>query len=77
MAQVLIRDLSEKTIEKLKEQATRHGRSLQAELKTILETQSQQASKAEARALAARIRRQIPAGPQTDSGDLQSEDRQR
>ncbi len=35
------------------------------------------AHKAEARALAARIRQRIDSRSQTDSGELQSEDRQR
>ena len=53
------------------------GRSLQAQLKTILEAQAQLVSKAEARALAARIRRRIGSRPQTDSGALQAEGRMR
>jgi plasmid stability protein len=77
MAQVLIRDLDDSVVEKLKRQAADHGRSLQAELKAILEEQAQQAGKAEARALAARIRHRIASRPQTDSGILQAEDRQR
>jgi plasmid stability protein len=37
MAEVLVRDLSPATVQKLKKLARRHGRSLQAELKSILE----------------------------------------
>ena len=77
MAEVLVRDLDTSVVEKLKARAAAHGRSLQAELKAILEAQARQATKAEARALAARIRRRIGARPQTDSGMLQAEDRER
>jgi plasmid stability protein len=37
MAQILIRDLDPKVVEKLKEQAARNGRSLESELRVILE----------------------------------------
>jgi plasmid stability protein len=77
MAQVPIRDLDAAVVEKLKARAAANGRSLQAELKAILEAHARQATKAEARALAARIRRRIAARPQTDSGRLQAEDRER
>ena len=56
MAQVLVCDLDTSVVEKLKVRAADHGRSLQAELKAILEAQARQVTKAEAHALAARIR---------------------
>jgi plasmid stability protein len=37
MAQVLIRNLDDKVVGRLKKQAKQHGRSLQAEVKLILE----------------------------------------
>jgi len=37
MAQVLVRQLNDKVIERLKIRAKEHGRSLQSEVKTILE----------------------------------------
>jgi antitoxin FitA len=77
MAQVLVRDLDTSIVEKLKTRAADHGRSLQAELKAILEAQARQVTKVEARALAARIRQRIGSRPQTDSGLLQAEDRER
>jgi antitoxin FitA len=77
MAQVLVRDLDDTVVEALKQRAAANGRSLQAELKAILEEQAHMAYKAEARALAARIRQRIAARAQTDSGALQAEDRQR
>lgn len=77
MAQVLIRDLDDSVVESLKTIAATHGRSLQTELKLVIETHARKASKAEARALTARIRRRIGAKQQTDSGILQAEDRER
>jgi plasmid stability protein len=77
MAQVLVRDLDESVVDRLKERAGQNGRSLQAELKALLESQADLMSKADARALAARMRRRVGARPQTDSGTLQAEDRGR
>jgi antitoxin FitA len=77
MPQVLVRDLDATVVERLKARAADNGRSLQAELKAILETQARQMTKAEARALAARIRQRLAGRPQTDSGELQAEDRTR
>jgi plasmid stability protein len=37
MAQVLVRQLDEKVVDRLKRRAKEHGRSLQSEVKTILE----------------------------------------
>jgi len=37
MAQVLVRQLNDKVVERLKKRAKEHGRSLQSEVKTILE----------------------------------------
>lgn len=37
MAQVLVRQLDDKVVERLKKRAKEHGRSLQSEVKTILE----------------------------------------
>jgi plasmid stability protein len=77
MARVLVRDLDAAVVEKLKAHAVHHGRSLQAELKAILEAQARQVTKAEARALATRIRQRLSARRHTDSGELQAEDRAR
>ena len=77
MAQVLIRDLDDSIVESLKTIAASHGRSLQAELKLAIENHARKANKAEARVLAARIRRRIRSKRQTDSGILQAEDRER
>ena len=77
MAQVLVRDLDAAVVAKLKAHAANHGRSLQAELKAILEAQARQVTKVEARALAACIRQRLSAQRHTDSGELQAEDRAR
>lgn len=37
MAQVLVRQLDDKVVDQLKERAKEHGRSLQSEVKTMLE----------------------------------------
>lgn len=75
MAQVLIRELDATVIDALKGRAASNRRSLQAELKAILEEQAYLADKAESRALAERIRQHIVSRPQTDSGRLQAEGR--
>jgi plasmid stability protein len=77
MAQVLIRDLDETVVKVLKQRAAINRRSLQAELKAILEEQAHLAHKAAARSLAAHIRQRIAVRTHTDSGELQAEDRQR
>ncbi len=76
MAQVLVRDLKADVVARLKARAKRNGRSLQTELKAILQTASRQ-SAVDARALADRIRRQLGGRPHTDSVELLAEDRAR
>ena len=76
MAQVLVRRLDPPTLERLKARALRHGRSLQAELKAILEKASE-ADVLDARLVADRIRRSLRGRRTTDSGAMQSEDRRR
>ncbi len=71
---VLIRGLDSGTLQRLKQRASGHGRSLQAELKAILEAQVS-VDKAKARSLAARIRKRIGMRTQTDSGQLQHKGR--
>jgi len=44
MAQVLIQDVAEDTVAKLKDRASHHGRSLQQELRLILEEAARQNS---------------------------------
>ena len=76
MAQVLIRDLKADVVARLKARAKRHGRSLQTELKEILETASRH-SPVEARAVADQIRRRLAGRALSDSADLIAEDRAR
>jgi plasmid stability protein len=76
MSHVLIRDLSASVVRRLKARARRHGRSLQTELKQILE-QSSQSTAADARRIADRLRRRLAGRPQSDSGKLQAEGRSR
>ncbi len=76
MAQVLVRNLDPAVVERLKSRALRHGRSLQAEVKRVLE-QAAGAGVEDARALAARIRRRLAGRRHSDSAALVAEDRRR
>jgi len=76
MPNVLLRDLDPGVIEKLKARARKHGRSLQAELKHILE-QAARTNTDTARALAARIRQRLAGRAYSDSAALLAEDRRR
>ena len=76
MPNILVRDLRAETTKRLKERARRHGRSLQAEVKSVLE---QVAGKTleEVLAEAASMRRRFQSRPMADSCDLIREDRER
>ncbi len=76
MAQVLVRDLKIDVVARLKARAKRNGRSLQTELKEILQAASRH-NAVDARALADRIRRQLGGRRHTDSVELLAEDRAR
>jgi antitoxin FitA len=76
MAQVLVRDLKADVVARLKARAKQRGRSLQTELKDILDQASRQRA-IDARALAARIRRQLGGRGHCDSVQLLAEDRAR
>ncbi|NIR46302.1 MAG: Arc family DNA-binding protein [Gemmatimonadetes bacterium] len=76
MAQLLVRDLDNEVVERLKARARRHGRSLEAELRQIL-GRAATADVVEARAVADRIRRQLSGREHSDSADLVAEDRER
>jgi len=76
VAQVLVRDLKTEVVSRLKARAERNGRSLQTELKEILQTASRN-SALDARAVADRIRRQLGGRAHTDSVELLAEDRRR
>ncbi len=76
MARVLIRNLDERTVARLKERAARNDRSLQAELQMIVE-RAAMTDVIEGRALAARIRRKLGNRQHTDSTAMLSADRKR
>lgn len=76
MAQVLVRDLDESVIERLKRRARRHQRSLEAELRHIL-VESARTDMVEAGVVASRIRRKLADREHSDSAELVAEDRER
>ena len=76
MARVLIRDLDERTVERLKARALRNGRSLQAELQLIVERAAAM-DIVESQNVAARIRRKLSDRKHSDSASLLADDRRR
>lgn len=84
MAQVLVEDISPIILEKLEILAQQHGRTLQEELKDILQQAAENklyyhtgGDMAYARVAAARMREQLAGGIHTDSAELLREDRDR
>ncbi|MBI3467022.1 MAG: hypothetical protein HY000_28745 [Planctomycetes bacterium] len=76
MAQVLVRGLDQETVERLRRRAESRGRSLQAELKEILERASR-VDMLKARQLADQIRHSLEGPFHSDSASLIAEDRAR
>ena len=76
MSQLLVRDLTAETIQRLKDRARRHGRSLQGEVKVILEAAAS-LSPDEARLVAEGWRERLAGQPHSDSAELVREDRGR
>jgi len=74
MAQILIRNIEENVVDRLKKRAALHGRSLQAEVKIILE-QTDHLDMASALKVADRISKKLKGRPVTDSVELLREDR--
>ncbi len=74
MAQILIRDLDTDTVERLKSRARRHGRSLQGEVKAILEDAATY-SMVEAAAVAERWQQALAGRDYGDSAAAIREDR--
>ncbi len=79
MAQVLVRDLKESTVKKLKRRARKAGRSLQAEVRMVPEElpEEPKPSPAEAWKLADEFRERLKGRKFTDSVKLLREDRYR
>jgi hypothetical protein len=77
MPDVLVRDLSERSLELLGAHARARNRSLQAELKHILEQAAQASDTETALAIADQIRRQLVGRNLGDSAHLVAEDRVR
>ena len=77
MPDVLIRDVDEAALARLKARARGNGRSLGAELKIIIEQASRRDDKATARTLAEEMSCRLAGRPHTDSAELLREDRLR
>jgi len=76
MAQLLVRDLDEKTVKRLKALARRHGRSLQGQVKLLLE-EAAMLSIGEAMAVVEKWQRRLAGSRFVDSAKLVREDRRR
>ena len=76
MSDLLVRDLDSDTIERLKLRARRHGRSLQGEVKAILQAASA-FSLSEAGAIAEEWQRRLANGTYSDSAEAIRQDRER
>ena len=76
MAQIVVRHLDEETVDLLKERAQENGRSLQAEVKSILEGAVRIRTE-DFRAAAAKIRERFKGRTFSDSAELIREDRER
>lgn len=79
MPDVLVRGLDQSTVDNLKSRAKRNGRSLQSELRVILQGLSGLTAEPEETRFerAQRIRGQIKTPQRSDSTDLIREDRER
>ena len=76
MAQILVRDLDDDLVKRLKKRAKQNGRSLEAEIRIILD-QSDTITMTDARKLADKIRARFKGKKQSDSAALIREDRDR
>ena len=77
MAQVLVRQLNDEVVDRLKKRAKEHGRSLQSEVKTILEDAVPDYERAWKRIDSLRLRLKRSSRKFTNSADLIREDRDR
>ena len=76
MPHILVRDLDPDTIERLKASAKQHGRSLQGEVKAILE-EAMPMTMSEARAVSEKWQKYFKGRKFSDSAKLIREDRNR
>ena len=77
MAQVLVRQLDDKVVDRLKKRAKEHGRSLQLEVKTILEDAVPDYERAWKRIDSLRLRLKRLGRKFSSSADLIRKDRDR
>ena len=77
MAQLLVRDLDDATVARLKERARRNRRSLQAEAKAILEANAPRYTRDEALAVFRSWQSRFAGRALSDSAELIREDRGR
>jgi antitoxin FitA len=81
MSEIVVRNIDESVVEQLESRARQNGRSIQAELKLVLEQaarpNSARLSRAAYRALADQLRASLGDRPQADSAGLLAEDRAR
>jgi plasmid stability protein len=75
MGSILVRGLDPKTIERLKERAGLNGRSLQQEVKELLERAAEMLTMSEARRVSERWRHRLGRRAFSDSARLIREDR--
>ena len=72
---IVVRGLGQKTIERLKERVRLNGRSLQQEVKALLERAAETLTMREARQLSERWRHRLGGRSMSDSAQLIREDR--
>lgn len=77
MANLTIRNVDDAVVEVLKARAKAHNRSLEAELRELLNAAARPSSPVDLRSLAHCIAAMTPDRPQTDSVELLREDRGR
>ena len=77
MAQILVRDIGERDVARLKRRAKTNGRSLQGEAKEILVRAARQFAPTEAARISAGWHRRLKGRISGDSTDLIRADRQR
>jgi plasmid stability protein len=77
MATALVRELDDAVYERLKARAAGNNRSLEAELREILELASKQVDVDTARKAADAMRRRLEGRPHSNSGEILAEERLR